>query len=135
MNKLFAVLPLVAALAACNGGDSTPPAAAPAPAAEAPATAPAPAAATAAAAQNTTPAAAPAATAQTEVDLPQECQDYLAKVSACVSKQSGPAADAMKTAMEQAKSSWAAMGAKEQIGAACKAASDAFAAQASAMQC
>lgn len=69
-------------------------------------------------------------------DLPQECNDYLAKVQACVSSQSGAAADAMKSSLDQTKATWASMGAdKAALGQACKAASDAFAAQATAMKC
>lgn len=50
--------------------------------------------------------------------------------------QSGAAADAMKSSLDQTKASWAAMGTnKDALGQACKAASDAFAAQATAMKC
>ena len=69
-------------------------------------------------------------------DVPKECQEYLDKVSACVGKQSGAAADALKGSLEQTKATWASYGANAaQLGAACKAASDAFAAQATAMKC
>ncbi|MDA7415696.1 hypothetical protein PGB34_04910 [Xenophilus arseniciresistens] len=132
MNKLYALMSVAVLVAACSS-ESAPvaPAPAPAPAASAPApAAPAPAPAPEPAAS--APAAAPTAS----TDLPQECQDYLNKVSACVSKQSGAAADAMKASMEQTRSAWAAYGAdKAQLGAACKTASDNFAAQATAMKC
>ena len=109
MKNTVALVALLAALTACSKPADTP--------------APAPA-----------PAATPAPAAS--ADLPKECQDYLDKVSACVSKQSGAAADAMKASMEQTKSAWAGMSAdKAALGAACKAASDAFAAQATAMNC
>ncbi|KQW61475.1 hypothetical protein [Variovorax sp. Root411] len=124
MKKILALVAVAAALTACSKKEEAP-APAPAPAA-APAPAPAPAAVPAA------PAAAPTASA----DLPQECNDYLAKVQACVSSQSGAAADAMKSNLDQTKATWASMGAdKAALGQACKAASDAFAAQATAMKC
>jgi hypothetical protein len=53
-----------------------------------------------------------------------------------VGAQSGAAADAMKASLDQTKATWASMGAdKAALGQACKAASDAFAAQATAMKC
>jgi hypothetical protein len=121
MKKLLVLVAIAAALTACSKKEEMPAAAPAAPAATAPAAA--------------TPAA-PAASTTASADVPKECNDYLEKVSACVSKQSGAAADAMKQSMDQTKASWAAMGAnKDQLGAACKAASDAFAAQATAMKC
>lgn len=123
---LVAILAALTALTACKPADA--PAPAPAPA-SAPAAAPAPAATPAAA---PAPAAAPTASA----DIPKECQDYLDKMNACIGKQSGAAADAMKSSMDQTKAAWAGMSAdKAALGAACKAASDAFAAQATAMNC
>lgn len=134
MKNLIALISIAAALTACSKAPDAPatPAPAPAPAAAAPAPAPAPEATPAPA----TPASAPAATTTASTELPQECNDYLEKVSACVSKQSGAAADAIKSSMAQTKASWAAMGAdKAALGAACKAASDNFATQATAMKC
>ena len=79
-----------------------------------------------------TPATAPTASA----DVPKECNEYLDKVSACMGKQSGAAADAMKQSVDQTRASWADMSAnKDQLAAACKSASDSFAAQAAAMKC
>lgn len=53
-----------------------------------------------------------------------------------MSAQSGAAADAMKASVEQTKAAWASMGTdKAALGQACKAASDAFAAQAAALKC
>ena len=119
MKKYLVWVAVAAALTACSKKEEAPaPAPAAAPAATAPAAAPAPAAVTASA------------------DIPKECSDYLDKVSACVSKQSGAAADAMKQGMEQTKAAWSSMGAdKAQLGAACKAATDGFVAQATAMKC
>ena len=133
MKKTLVLLAIVAAVTACSKQE-TPPAAPPAPA-SAPAAAPAaPAPAAAPAASTATPAAP--ATTTASADLPKECQDYLDKVNACIGKQSGPAADAVKTSMEQTKAAWASYGANQaQLGAACKAASDAFAAQGTAMKC
>ena len=128
MKRTLALISITAVLAACGKQEAPSPAPAPAPAASAPAPAPAPAPA----------AAAPAAPTVSDSGnvLPQECQAYLEKVSACVAKQSGAAADAMKTSVEQAKAAWASYGADQaQLSAACKASSDAFAAQAAAMKC
>lgn len=126
MKHLLSLIAIAAALTACSKNPETPaaPAAAPAPAAAAPAAQPAPA---------PVPAPAPAVAGG---DLPKECNDYADKVTACVSKQGGPSADAIKASLDQTKASWAGMGAdKAALGAACKAATDAFAAQASAMKC
>lgn len=121
MKKILALVAIAAALTACSKKEDAP--------APAPAAATAPAAAPAA----PEPAAAPTASA---ADLPQECNDYLAKVQACVSSQSGAAADAMKSSLDQTKATWASMGGdKAALGQACKAASDAFATQATAMKC
>lgn len=115
MKKLLALISIAAVMTACSKAPEAP--AAPAPAAPA-AVAPAPASATA------------------SNDLPKECLDYLDKVNACLSKQSGAAADAIKAGMEQTKSAWATMGSdKAALGSACKAVSDGFAAQAAAMKC
>lgn len=132
MKRTLALISITAVLAACGKQEAAPPAPAPAPAPAA--TAPAPAPVPAPEPTASAPAAPAAATASAE--LPAECQAYLDKVSACIAKQSGPAADAMKTSVEQAKASWAAYGGdKSQISAACKTSNDAFAAQAAAMKC
>ena len=134
MKKVIALIVLAAAITACSKKEEAPaakPAEASAPAAAASAPAAAPAASAPA-------AAAPAAAAPSaKADLPKECQEYFDKVGACVSKQSGAAADAMKTAMEQSKTAWSAMGGDQAaaLTSACKQASDAFAAQATAMKC
>ncbi|MGJ7487937.1 hypothetical protein ACSFA2_21930 [Variovorax sp. LT2P21] len=126
MKNALVLLTIVAAVTACSKQE-TPPAPAPAPAAPA---------ATAPAAPPASSTAAPATTTAASADLPKECQDYLDKVNACIGKQSGPAADAVKASMDQTKAAWASYGANQaQLGAACKAASDAFAAQAAAMKC
>jgi hypothetical protein len=129
MKKLLALVATVAvavALAACSKTEDAPAPAAAAVAPGAPVMAVAPAEAASAAAASTASAA----------DLPQECTDYLDKVTACVGKQSGPAADALKANLAQTRASWAAMGTdKASLGQACKAASDAYAAQAAAAKC
>jgi hypothetical protein len=131
MKKLLALVATVAvavARAACSKTED-----APAPAPAAPVAATEPAAAAAPAGPASAAAAAPTASA---ADLPQECTDYLDKVTACVGKQSGPAADALKANLAQTRASWAAMGTdKASLGQACKAASDAYAAQAAAAKC
>ena len=116
MKKTLSLIAIAAALTACSKAPDAP---------AAPAAPSAPAA--------TAPAAAPVAAAS---DLPKECNDYVEKVTACVGKQSGAAADAVKASLEQTKATWASMSAdKAALGNACKAASDAFAAQATAMKC
>lgn len=128
MKKLLALIAVSAALAACSKTEEAAPVAAPTPAATAPVPAPAPAPAAVAA-----PAAAPAVAA---ADLPSECKDYMAKVRTCISSQTGAAADAMKSSIDQTEATWASMSAdKAALGQACKAASDAFAQQAAAMKC
>jgi lipoprotein NlpI len=108
MKNLFVLLALVATLSACSKKQETP-------------------------VSTSAPVAVPTASAS---DLPQECNDYLAKMQACMKSQSGASADAMKSSIEQTKASWASMGAnKSMLGQACKAASDAFATQATAMKC
>ena len=130
MKKLLALIAVSAALAACSKTEEAAPVAAPAPAAAATAPVPAPAPAPAAA---TAPAAAPAVAA---ADLPSECKDYMAKVRTCIASQTGAAADAMKSSIDQTEATWASMSAdKAALGQACKAASDAFAQQAAAMKC
>ncbi|RZL94681.1 MAG: hypothetical protein EOP76_06725 [Variovorax sp.] len=111
MKKTLSLIAIAAALTACSKAPDAPAAA-------------------------TAPAAAPAAAAAAASDLPKECNDYVEKVTACVGKQSGAAADAVKASLEQTKATWASMSAdKAALGNACKAASDAFAAQATAMKC
>ena len=126
MKNALVLLAIVAAVTACSKQE-TPPAPAPAPAAPA---------ATAPAAPPASSTAAPATTTAASADLPKECQDYLDKVNACVSKQPGASGDAIKASMEQTKAAWASMGTdKAQLSVTCKAVSDAFAAQAAAMKC
>lgn len=123
MKKALALLAIVAAITACSKQET--------PTAASPASTPATAA--------PSPAAAPApstSTSTASAELPKECQEYLDKVNACIGKQSGPSADAVKASMDQTKAAWSSYGANPaQLGAACKAASDAFAAQATAMKC
>jgi len=137
MKITFALLAVVLAISACSKTDAPATTAATpavmAPAVSAPAAA-APVVEAPAAAATPTPVAASTTAAAT--DLPKECQDYIDKVTACVSKQGGPAADAIKSSMDQTKAAWASMGSdKSALAAACKATTDAFAAQASMMKC
>ena len=128
MKNIFALIAIAVTLTACSKTETTP-----APAAVAPVAATAPAAPAASPPATTAPAAA---TTTASADIPKECQDYLDKVNACVSKQSGGAGDAIKASMEQTKAAWASMGTdKAALGTACKAVSEAFTAQAAAMKC
>jgi hypothetical protein len=141
MNKLLIALALGVALTACKKED----AAAPATDAAAPAAASAPAipanhpvlgtpaadAAAAPAAADATAAAAPA-----NSGLPKECEDYLNRTKACFAKAGGnAAAAAFQQGIDQTKSQWEAMADKSGLGAACKAANDAFAQTAAALKC
>jgi len=120
-KNLALILIAAAALCACTKEDAKP------------ATTATPAAAAA-----TTPAAAAPNSTSTAAagSIPKECQDYLDRVNACVGKQSGPAGDAIKASMEQTKAAWASMsGNQAALSSACKAATDAFATQATAMKC
>lgn len=130
MKKLLALIAIAVTLTACSKTGTTPAAAAVEPAA---ATAPAAPAAPLATSVATPPAAAPTTAS---ADIPKECQDYLDKVNACISKQHGASGDAIKASMEQTKAAWASMGAdKATLSAACKAVNDAFVQQAAAMKC
>jgi hypothetical protein len=118
MKKTLAFIAIAAILAACSKEEAKP----------------SPAATTA-----TQPSAAgPTSTVSTNAagSIPKECQDYLDRVNACASKQGGAAGDAIKAGMEQTKAAWSNLsGNQAALGGACKAATDAFAAQASAMKC
>ncbi|WP_432727511.1 hypothetical protein [Variovorax sp. W6] len=122
MKKLLLLLAVSAALGACSKSQDKPAAPSAPPAVTAPAADPTSAA-----------ASVPAVSA---ADLPKECSAYIDKVATCVGKQSKAAADAMKTSLDQTKASWGSMGTdKAALSAACKAANDAFATQATAMKC
>ena len=131
MKKLIALIAIAVTLTACSKSETTP-----APVAVEPAAATAPAAPAASSATPAAPTASVAATTTASADIPKECQDYLDKVNACVSKQHGASGDAIKASMEQTKAAWASMGAdKTTLSAACKAVNDAFVQQAAAMKC
>lgn len=69
-------------------------------------------------------------------DLPKECNEYFDRVAACVAKQDGTAAEAMKANLAQAKAQWSAIpGGRAAVAAACKSANEAFASQAALMKC
>lgn len=111
LNALFLAAAATLALAACKPAekpaDATPAAEAAAPAAEAPA---APAA-------EATPAA-PAANASTGVP---ECDTYLEKVYACISDKVPEAQrEAMKQGIEQSKTGWSSITDKTALAAQCK---------------
>ncbi len=111
LNALFLAAAATLALAACKPADK--PADAAAPAAD---TAAAPAADAAAA-----PAAAPAAdTVNASTGVP-ECDTYLEKVYACISDKVPEAQrDMMKQGIDQSKASWSSVTDKTALAAQCK---------------
>ena len=68
-----------------------------------------------------------------EEGLPAECQAYMDKVTACVSK-AGAGAEQFKQAMEAAKQSWKGQDSAA-LAASCKQANDAFKQAAAALKC
>jgi hypothetical protein len=126
MKKLFLLFAACTVLAACDKQD------APAPKAAEPAAAQTQAQPAAPAAE--APAAAPQASASS--NLPKECDDYIARVKACVGKAGGGAATAQfEQALEQSKSQWDAVADKSQLIPSCKAANDQFAQMAAMLKC
>ena len=136
LNVLFLAAAAALALAACKPADK--PADAVEPAVEAaPADAAAtPADATAAAADATAaPAAAASDTVTAGTGVP-ECDTYLEKVYACIADKVPEAQrDMMKQGIEQSKSSWAAVTDKAALAAQCKTAMDQAKASFGAMGC
>jgi hypothetical protein len=115
LNALFLAAAATLALAACKPADK------PADAAPAADTAAAPAADAAAPAADTT-AAAPAAadTVNASTGVP-ECDTYLEKVYACISDKVPEAQrDMMKQGIDQSKASWSAVTDKTALAAQCK---------------
>jgi hypothetical protein len=129
LNVLFLAAAATLALAACKPADKPADAAAPATEAAAPAME-----ATAPAADAT--AAAPAAdTVNAGTGVP-ECDTYLEKVYACISDKVPEAQrDMMKQAIEQSKTSWSAVTDKTALAAQCKTAMDQAKASYGAMGC
>ena len=136
LNVLFLAAAAALALAACKPADK--PADAVEPAVEAaPADAAAtPADATAAPADATAaPAAAASDTVTAGTGVP-ECDTYLEKVYACIADKVPEAQrDMMKQGIEQSKSSWAAVTDKAALAAQCKTAMDQAKASFGAMGC
>ena len=136
LNVLFLAAAAALALAACKPADK--PADAVEPAVEAaPADAAAtPADATAAPADATAaPAAAASDTVTAGTGVP-ECDAYLEKVYACIADKVPEAQrDMMKQRIEQSKSSWAAVTDKAALAAQCKTAMDQAKASFGAMGC
>lgn len=120
LNALFLAAAATLALAACKPADK--PADAAAPAAD---TAAAPAADAAAAPAADTVAAAPAAdTVNASTGVP-ECDTYLEKVYACISDKVPEAQrEMMKKGIDQSKASWASVTDKTALAAQCKTAMD-----------
>lgn len=116
LNALFLAAAATLALAACKPADK------PADAAPAADTAAAPAADAAAAPAADTTAAAPAAadTVNASTGVP-ECDTYLEKVYACISDKVPEAQrDMMKQGIDQSKASWSAVTDKTALAAQCK---------------
>lgn len=133
MNKLIIAVALCAALAACKKDDT----AAPADTAPAADTA-APAADAAMPADPAADAAMPAtdAAAPMQAGLPQECEDYINRMKACVEKSGGNAAVAQyQAALDQNRAQWEATPDKAALIPACKQANDSFAQMAAALKC
>ena len=112
MNKLMTVAALAVLLAACAKKEAEAPVAAePAPVAEA--------------------AAAPAAS-----NLPQACEDYLARAKACFEKSGGNAsAAAFQQGVDQARAQWESLSDKSGLEVACKTANDSFSQTAAMLKC
>ncbi|WP_163841306.1 DUF5339 domain-containing protein [Pseudoxanthomonas sacheonensis] len=108
LNALFLAAAATLALAACKPADK--PADAAAPAADA----------TAAPAADTTAAAPAADTVNASTGVP-ECDAYLEKVYACISDKVPEAQrDMMKQGIDQSKASWSAVTDKTALAAQCK---------------
>lgn len=115
MNKLIIAIALCAVLVACKK--------------EAAPVAPA-------AASETATAAAPAATDPVASGLPVECEDYLNRVKACVSKAGGGImAEQFQQSLDQAKAQWDAVPDKSSLVTSCKAANEQFTQAAAALKC
>ena len=135
LNVLFLAAAAALALAACKPADK--PADAVEPAVEAaPADAAAAPADAAAAAVDAAAAPAPAGDTVTAGTGVPECDTYLEKVYACIADKVPEAQrDMMKQGIEQSKSSWAAVTDKAALTAQCKTAMDQAKASFGAMGC
>jgi hypothetical protein len=133
LNILFLAAAAALSVAACKPADK--PAESAAPAAEAAATeATAPVAETAPAVE-TAPVASTDGTIAVNTGV-AECDDYLNKVYACISDKVPEAQrDMMKQGIEQSKASWAAVTDKAALAAQCKTAMDQAKASFGAMGC
>ena len=128
MKKLVIAIALCAALAACKKEDAAPAADVAAPAADTAAPADD---AMAPAGDAMADAAAPAAS-----DLPQECEDYLARTQACFAQSSGnAAAAAFQQGVDQTRAASDAVADKSTLAAGCKMANDQFAQTAAMLKC
>lgn len=115
MNKLIIAIALCTVLVACKK--------------EAASVAPA-------ATSETATAAAPATTDPVASGLPVECEDYLNRVKACVSKAGGGVmAEQFQQSLDQAKAQWDTVSDKSSLVTSCKAANDQFTQAAAALKC
>ena len=119
LNALFLAAAATLALAACKPADK--PADAAAPAADTAAAPAADAAAAPAATPAVDPSAVPAADTVTAGTGVPECDTYLEKVYACISDKVPEAQrDMMKQGIDQSKASWASVTDKTALAAQCK---------------
>jgi hypothetical protein len=84
--------------------------------------------------------AAPAATtpaSSSTASIPAECEAYMQKVDACVSKlgQGNTAMAAVKQQLDAARTQWSTIADKSQLAAQCKQSNDLFSQSASQMGC
>lgn len=143
-NKMLLLALLSTALVACGKKEepaapatpaATAPAATPAPAAE---TTPAPATPAPATPAPTAPVAASTDTPAAASGLPEACEAYLTRATACYEKAASAnaaAVDQMKQGLEQVRTQWNAVPDKSQLGAACTMANDQFAQTVTMLKC
>ncbi|QRY80422.1 hypothetical protein JVX91_04695 [Pseudomonas sp. PDNC002] len=125
MKKICLLLSLCATLAACDKKEEhATQASAPAPAATSAPAQPA--------AQPQQSAAAPQANASA---LPKECDDYVARVKACVAKSGAAASAQFEKSLELAQAQWNAVPDKSQLAPSCTAANEQFGQVASMLKC
>lgn len=129
-NKLFFVLALCGALAACNKAEETnAPAKTTSPATQSTSVAPTE---SAPASPPPPPASAPATAAS---GLPQACSDYIARAEACFAKAAPDAAAMMKSSFDATVAEWKKSDDMSSLGDTCKQMNDMFADTAKMLGC
>jgi hypothetical protein len=133
-RKHLALLAIAACAIALAGCEKKEEAAAPASSSAPPASS-APAAPSS---SSSTPApAAPAASTGSTASIPAECEAYVQKVNACVSKlgQGNPAMAAIKQQLDTARSQWGTVSDQGALAAQCKQSNDLFSQSSAQMGC